>query len=204
MRELIAILRGVEPQEVESIADVIYDAGIHKIEVPLNSPEPYDSIERLATRFGSRALIGAGTVLRVEEVQQVADAGGQIIVSPNCNVGVIAATKNAGMLSYPGVFTASECFQALEAGADGLKLFPASVLGIDGLKALRAVLPAHVAYYGVSGINAAEFHAWKGAGMTGFGIGSNLYKAGMDSVAVKHNAIQLVEAYDACVETSAR
>ena len=199
MRELIAILRGVKPSEIESVSEVVFAAGITKIEVPLNSPEPLSSISRLAKLYASDALVGAGTVLSVESVNDVHSAGGTLVVSPNCNTDVIKATKANGMLSYPGVFTATECFTALSAGADGLKLFPASVLGVDGLKALRAVLPDDVAFYGVSGIGADEFDLWQKAGMTGFGIGSNLYKPGLDIDVIRANAIGLVTAYDACM-----
>ena len=135
MRELIGILRGVKPAEVETVCEVLLSAGIAKIEVPMNSPDPLHSISLLAKRYSADALIGAGTVLSTENVNDVSNAGGTFIVSPNCNNGVIKATKVNAMLSYPGVFTASECFSAMDAGADGLKLFPASVMGIDGLKA---------------------------------------------------------------------
>lgn len=200
MRELIAILRGVKPVEVEEIAEAVFSAGITKIEVPLNSPDALDSIGRLVKRYGNTAVIGAGTVLSVESVNDVYNAGGKLIVSPNCNTDVIKATKANGMISYPGVFTATECFSALHAGADGLKLFPASVLGVDGLKALRAVLPPTIPVYGVSGISAEEFGIWQKAGITGFGIGSNLYKPGMDINSVRTNATSLVTAYDACMK----
>jgi len=198
LRELIGILRGIKPAEVEAVCDVIFSAGISKIEVPLNSPEPFESISKLARRFGKDALVGAGTVLSVENVHDVHSAGGVLVVSPNCNTEVIRATKAKGMLSYPGVFTATECFSALSAGADGLKFFPASVLGIDGFKALTAVLPTDIATYGVSGIGADEFASWRDAGITGFGIGSNLYKPGLEIEQVRANALALVSAYDAC------
>jgi len=198
LRELIGILRGVKPAEVEAVCEVIIDAGITKIEVPLNSPDPLNSIALIAKRFSKHAILGAGTVLSVENVNDVYDAGGTLIVSPNCNPSVIQATKEHSMQSYPGVFTATECFAALGAGADGLKLFPASVLGVDGLKALRAVVPSDVAFYGVSGISAEEFGVWRKAGIMGFGIGSNLYKPEMDITTIARNARNLVAAYDAC------
>lgn len=197
MRELIAIFRGIRPTEVERVSEVVYEAGISKIEVPLNSPEPFESISLLAKQFGTNAIVGAGTVLNVQQVQSVHDAGGTIVVSPNCNTAVIAATRANGLLSYPGVFTASECFSALEAGATGLKLFPASVLGVDGLKALKAVVPKEVPFYGVSGIGATDFASWRLAGITGFGIGSNLYKPGLSLEEVSANAVEIVAAYDA-------
>ncbi|MCL4140064.1 UNVERIFIED_CONTAM: hypothetical protein GTU68_061311 [Idotea baltica] len=199
MRELIAILRGIKPDEVEKISEAIFESGISKIEVPLNSPNPFDSIERLANQFSNNAIVGAGTVLSAGQVIDVAQAGGQMVVSPNCNVKVIQATKENKLLSYPGVFTATECFEALNAGADGLKLFPASVLGIDGLKALKAVLPLDVITYGVSGIAPDNFQLWCDAGMTGFGMGSYLYKPGASVSEVKSRAEQLVHAYDACL-----
>lgn len=198
MRELIGILRGVKPAEVEAVCEVVLSAGITKIEVPLNSPDALNSVALIAKRYGNDALIGAGTVLSTNAVEAVHIAGGVFIVSPDCNTDVIKTTKSIGMLSYPGVFTATECFAALQAGADGLKLFPASVLGIDGFNALRAVLPADVAYYGVSGIKAEDFKRWFDSGMVGFGIGSNLYKPGMDLDKVRENAVDLVAAYDAC------
>lgn len=196
MREIIAILRGVKPGEVERIAEAILKAGIEKIEVPLNSPEPLQSIGILAKQFGHHAHIGAGTVLSVQQVHDVNNAGGTIVVSPNCNVDVIKASRLNGQLSYPGVFSATECFTAIDAGASGLKLFPASVLGIDGLKALKAVVPADVPFYGVSGIGSADFSVWRTAGITGFGIGSNLYKPGMSADQVALHAQDIVAAYD--------
>jgi len=202
LRELIGILRGIKPSEVEAVCEVIISAGIKKLEVPLNSPDPLESISIMAKCYSTDALIGAGTVLSMENVNDVRNAGGAFIVSPNCNTEVIQATKVNGMLSYPGVFTASECFSALDAGADGLKLFPASLLGIDGLKALRAVMPANVVFYGVSGISPEEFGSWRKAGITGFGIGSSLYKPGMDIQTVRSNAIKLVNAYDAHINLS--
>ncbi len=201
MRELIAITRGVKPDEVERIGEVIINAGISKIEVPLNSPNPFDSIERLVKQFGNEAVVGAGTVLSVHEVKDVHNAGGTIVVSPNCNPAVINSTIEHGLASYPGVFTATECFAAIEAGATGLKLFPASVLGVDGLSALKAVVPSAVPFYGVSGIGIAEFARWISAGITGFGIGSNLYKAGMSPDLVALHASDIVAAYDAALKS---
>lgn len=197
MRELIAILRGIKPASVEHVAEVVFNAGISKIEVPLNSPEPLKSIERLAHQFGSEAIVGAGTVLTVEQVMDVHHAGGTMVVSPNCNSSVICATRANGQLSYPGVFTATESFTALESDATGLKLFPASVLGAGGLKALKAVIPENVPIYGVSGIGTGDFQEWKNAGITGFGIGSNLYKPDYSIEQIRSNAVSIVAAYDA-------
>jgi len=196
-RELIAILRGIEPSQVHDITQVLIDAGITKIEVPLNSPEPFRSIEKMVNAFGAQATIGAGTVLTQNEVKALGELGCQMVISPNADPDVITATKAAGMLSYPGVFTATECFSALKSGADGLKFFPAFKLGLDGFQALKAVLPKSVNTYAVGGVGAPDFAAWKAAGVTGFGIGSNLYKPGMTVADIKLNATALVNAYDA-------
>jgi 2-dehydro-3-deoxyphosphogalactonate aldolase len=196
-RALIAILRGVRPDEVETIADALLEAGIDRIEVPLNSPDPLDSIARLARRHGDTALIGAGTVLTVQDVRGVREAGGRLVVSPDCNPEVIAATKAAGMQSWPGVMTPTECFAALRAGADGLKLFPASLVGPDGVKAIRAVLPETTELYAVGGAGPGNMAAWRRAGITGFGIGSALYRPGDSAAEVAAKAKAVVGAYDA-------
>lgn len=196
-RGVIAILRGVTPDAVEGIGAALIEAGIDRIEVPLNSPDPVDSIARLARAFGSVAQIGAGTVLTVEEVAAVADVGGRMIVSPNTDSAVIRATRAAGLDSFPGVFTPSECFAALAAGATGLKVFPASIMGTEGLKAIRAVLPPGTDVYAVGGVGAADFADWRQAGAAGFGIGSALYKPGDDAAAVAARAHAIVAAWDA-------
>jgi len=196
-RELIAILRGIQTTEVHDIARALIDAGITKIEVPLNSPDPFQSIEKMVNAFGTVATIGAGTVLHQDEVKTLADIGCQMVISPNADPDMIMATKNAGMLSYPGVFTATECFSALKNGADGLKFFPAFKLGLDGFNALKAVLPKTANTYAVGGVGALDFQAWKAAGVTGFGVGSNLYKPGMSVAEIASNAAILVAAYDA-------
>ena len=197
MRNIIAILRGIRPQEVAQIADALIKAGILKIEVPLNSPAAFDSVRLLADQFADRAVIGAGTVLNVADLRQVVQAGGQLIVSPDCNIEVIKATKAAGLASWPGVMTPSECFAAIRAGADGLKLFPAALIGPKGVQAMRAVLPPDFPIYAVGGAGPENFAEWHKAGVTGFGIGTALYKAGdsADDVAAKAQAI--VRAYDA-------
>ncbi|MCA1298451.1 2-dehydro-3-deoxy-6-phosphogalactonate aldolase [Stappia indica] len=195
-RPLIAILRGITPQEAADAASVLIEAGIDQIEVPLNSPDPLTSIGTMARLYSDQALIGAGTVLTPQEVRQVHQAGGRLVVSPNCNPEVIAATKAHGMQSFPGVLTPSECFTALEAGADGVKIFPASLLGLDGLKAIRAILPASTKVFMVGGAGPDNFADWIAAGADGFGIGTALYKPGMTTADIAARAKRLVEAYD--------
>ena len=201
-RNIIAILRGIHPAEVEAIADTLIEAGISKIEVPLNSPSPYESIEILVARYGNRALIGAGTVLKSEEVCSLARIGARLIVSPDMNADVIKATKAAGMLSYPGVLTATECFAAMKHGADGLKIFPANVLGTEGVRALRAVLPVQTPIFAVGGAGPANFQDWLGAGVSGFGIGSGIYTAGMKRDEVHRRSREVVASYDAAMAAS--
>ncbi|MEM6757881.1 MAG: 2-dehydro-3-deoxy-6-phosphogalactonate aldolase [Pseudomonadota bacterium] len=195
-REIIAILRGITPEEAVPVAEVMLDAGITKIEVPLNSPDPFDSITAMLAAFGSQAQIGAGTVLDVPAVERLHAIGAHLVVSPDCNASVIVATKQAGMLSYPGVMTPTECFAALQAGADGIKLFPASLLGVSGFTAIKAVLPPDLPTYAVGGVGAPDFADWLAAGVTGFGIGSALYKPGMAASDVAARAADLVAAYD--------
>ncbi len=195
-RALIAILRGIRPEEAEPVAGALLSAGISRIEVPLNSPDPFLSLERMVRAFGAAGSFGSGTVLAPADVSRVAAAGGTFVVSPNCDPSVIAATKAAGLGSYPGVFTATECFSALGAGADALKIFPADLMGPPGIKALRAVLPPEVPIYAVGGASAGTFGAWRAAGASGFGIGSALYKPGMAAEAVGRNAAALVAAFD--------
>lgn len=195
-RPLIAILRGVTPDEAAPICAALIDAGITKIEVPLNSPDPFDSIKRMVDAHGNDALIGAGTVLSTDDVGRVAQMGGKLIVSPNCDQRVIVATKTAGMESWPGVMTPTECFEALKWGADGLKIFPASLLGPDGIKAIRAVLPPGTQVYAVGGAGADNFPEWMAASADGFGIGSALYKPGLSVAEVTARAKDMVAAYD--------
>ena len=196
-RRIIGILRGIGPEEAEAICAVLIEAGLTTLEIPLNSPQPLRTIEQLAKRFGDVATIGAGTVLTAQQVRDVASAGGTIIVSPNFNAEVVAATKAARLRSWPGVLTPSECFAALAAGADGLKIFPCSVVGPAGIKAMRAVLPADTALYAVGGAGPSNFAEWRAAGITGFGIGTALYQPGQSADAVSQAAAGIVAAYDA-------
>jgi len=195
-RNIIAILRGVKPDEVLEIARVIVSAGINKIEVPLNSPNAYESIKILKGEFESSIQIGAGTVTNIKEVEVLVKIGVDFIVSPNFDPTVVKATKDADIISYPGVTTASECFSALKCGADGLKFFPASLLGQENLIALKTVLPLHVPLYMVGGVGPKNFSTWFDAGAYGFGTGSSLYKAGDSSDVVSKNAELIVLSYD--------
>ena len=195
-RPLIAILRGIQPSEAVSIADVILEAGIDKIEVPLNSPNPFDSIRAIAIKYGNQALIGAGTVLTVAQVKQVRAAGGQLVVSPNCDPNVIRATIAEGMQSWPGVFTPSEALTALKAGATGLKLFPGDMAGPNGLKAMRAILPIGTKVYAVGGTAPDNFSQWVEASANGFGLGTAIYKPGDTAEIVTIKAGAIVKAYD--------
>lgn len=191
---LVAIIRGVTPAEVEGVGAALLDAGFRIIEVPLNSPDPFASIERLARLAGERATIGAGTVLTADDVGRVAAAGGRIIVAPNTDVDVIAAAVAAGVVSAPGYFTPSEAFAALKAGAHALKLFPAEGAGPAVVKAQRAVLPRDIPLIVVGGIRPDNMRPYVEAGATGFGLGSSLYAPGMTASEVGAHARAFVAA----------
>lgn len=178
---LVGIIRGVTPGEAEAIGEAIYEGGIRIIEVPLNSPDPLDSIERLAKKFGEQALVGAGTVLEPVDVGRVWDAGGRIIVSPNTNIDVIAATAAIDLVSSPGFFTPSEALAAIGAGATALKLFPAEAATPAVLKAQLAVIPMDVPILVVGGVKPDGMRPWLQAGATGFGLGGGLYKPGQSA-----------------------
>ena len=192
---LIGILRGVAPDDVVDIAKAVLNAGITQIEVPLNSPNPLESIRRLVDTFGDRAVIGAGTVLTPAQVRDVHAVGGRLIVSPNCRPAVIEETHRLGMASWPGIVTPSEAFDALEAGATGLKLFPAVQVGLEGMKAVRAVLPTGILLYAVGGVGVDNFAQWRAAGVDGAGLGSALYKPGQSASQVGQQAQILVDAW---------
>jgi len=197
---LVAILRGITPDECDEVGAALAGGGFQLIEVPLNSPQPFSSIERMTAALPG-ALVGAGTVLTVAQVNDVHAAGGRLVVSPNFNADVVRAAVSKGMIALPGIVTPSEAFAALAAGAHGLKLFPAEMVPPAGLRAMRAVLPMSVPILpvgGISGLNMAEWHA---AGASGFGIGSALYKPGKNAKAVASAAVAFVDAWRRCGAT---
>jgi len=196
-RHIIAILRGITPAETLDVCKALIAAGITMIEVPLNSPDALTSIASAARTLGEDAAIGAGTVLSPAQAKAVAEAGGTFIVSPDTNRDVIAETVRLGLLSYPGVFSPSDAFSAIAAGATGLKFFPAEVLGPKGIKAMKAVLPPDMPVYAVGGASPDNFGEYFAAGCTGFGLGSYIYKPGMTAAQVAERAAAAVAAYDA-------
>lgn len=195
MQGLIAILRGVTPAEVLDVAAALQRGGVHSIEVPLNSPDPFASIERLARALGDTAAVGAGTVLSAADVDRVADAGGRLVLAPNFDAAVVQRAKARGLVALPGVATPSEGFAALAAGADGLKLFPAEMLGPPVLKAWRAVFAPGTAMFPVGGVGVHNLGAFKAAGATGAGIGSALYSPGVAPGELQRRAQALVQAW---------
>lgn len=200
---IVAILRGLNPDEAVAIGEAIVGAGVTILEVPLNSPQPLLSIERMARALAGRALIGAGTVLAPADVDAVKSAGGTVIVSPNMNPAVIQRSKAAGMISLPGVFTPTEAFAALEAGADGLKIFPAEMASPAVVRALKAVLPRHTKVLVVGGVSPQTIPPYLTVGVDGFGVGSDLYKPGRDAGEVGLRAAALVEAVNNAREAMA-
>jgi len=191
---LVAILRGVRPDEAEAIGGALVDAGLRIIEVPLNSPDPFDSIARLARRFGPDVLIGAGTVMRPADVDRVAEAGGRLIVTPHADPALVRAAKGHGMAAMPGFFTPAEAFALLDAGANALKLFPAEGGSPAMLRSLRAVLPRGTMVLPVGGMDAGSMAAWRDAGAAGFGIGSAIYRPGDTAATVAGKAAMLLAA----------
>lgn len=194
---LVAILRGLEPERAVAVGEALVEAGFDIIEVPLNSPEPLVSIAALVESLGNRALIGAGTVLTEAEVEALAAIGALLVVSPNCNPAVIRRTSANGMVSLPGVLTPTEMFAAIEAGASGLKIFPAEMVGPAGVKAVRAVLPRKVPVLAVGGITSANMGDYLAAGATGFGIGGALFMPSKPVADIAADARSLVAAFHA-------
>jgi len=192
---LVAILRGLTPERAIDVGATLIDAGFRCLEVPLNSPNPFDSIRLLADRFGHEAVVGAGTVIDATSVGRLAMLGARIIVSPNCDVAVIRATKASGMVSLPGVLTPTEAFTAIAAGADGLKLFPAEIAGLAGLKAMSAVMPPAVPIFAVGGVDGQSMGAWQAAGCRGFGFGSALFQPERTLEELSRRADEIVQTW---------
>ena len=192
---IVAILRGVTPDEVVAVSQTLYDAGIRVVEVPLNSPEPFASIEKLSKAFAGKMVVGAGTVLTVQDVNVLKAHGGQISVSPDCNEATISRAVELGLVPLPGVFTPTEAFAAIRAGAKYLKLFPAEVASPATIKAWKAVLPKHVKIYAVGGVTPENMGEWLAAGASGFGIGSSIYKQGLRMAKISESAHSLVSAW---------
>ncbi|MBW8284512.1 MAG: 2-dehydro-3-deoxy-6-phosphogalactonate aldolase [Rhizobium sp.] len=198
-RNLVAILRGIRPEEIEGVVEVLVEAGFEAIEVPLNSPEPFASIEKARRLAPASCLIGAGTVLEVAQVDQLKGVGGDLLVTPNVEPAVIRRAVEHGMVTMPGVFTATEALLAAKSGAAALKFFPASALGPQGIAAIRAILPPGLPIGAVGGVSDADFGAYLKVGVSCFGLGSSLYKPGDSAVTVAEKARRTVAAYDAAV-----
>ena len=198
-RPLVAILRGVRPEETAGIVSALIDSGMTAIEIPLNSPEPFRSIEIAAKQAPAGILIGAGTVLTLDDVARLHDVGGRLMVSPNVDPEIIASARARGMVTMPGVFTPTEALLAAKAGASSLKFFPASVLGAAGITAIRAVLPADTMIAAVGGVSDTNFAEYTKAGIAAFGLGSSLYKPGMTAAQVADRAKATIEAYDRAI-----
>ena len=194
---LIAILRGITTAEVEAVGQALVEAGIRVAEIPLNSPDPFASIEKMATAFKGKLVVGAGTVLSVQDVNLLKTHGGQISVSPDCNEAVIVRARELGLEPLPGVFTPTEVFAAIRCGATHLKLFPAEAASPLTVKAWRAVLPKHVKIFAVGGVTPANMQGWTDAGIAGFGIGSNIYKQGTTATGVAKSAKEFITAWSA-------
>ena len=196
-RSLIAILRGIKPDEIEAIATVLIEEGFEAIEIPLNSPDPFTSIEKTVRLAPTNCLIGAGTVLTMDDVNRLDQVGGNLMISPNVDKEVISCAVSKGMVTMPGVFTPTEALSAVKAGACGLKFFPASVLGAGGIKAIMAVLPDHVVVGAVGGVSEKDFADYHAVGISAFGLGSSLYKPGASASEVRAKAKSVIKAHDA-------
>jgi len=197
---IVAILRGLTPESAIEVVDILFDAGIRAVEVPLNSPEPIKSIEAIARKFGGSMLVGAGTVLTSEHVAQIADVGGRLIVSPNVDPSVIQEAVTRGLFCAPGFATATEAFLALKNGAQALKLFPAATYGLAHIQALSAVLPSKTKILAVGGVTASTMAPWLDAGVAGFGLGSELFKPGFSEAEIASRARACVEAARVAVD----
>lgn len=196
MRPLIAILRGISPKDSVEVANILYHAGFHRIEVPLNSPDPIVSIDSIIRSLPDNAIIGAGTVLTKNEVKKVHDVGGKMIVSPHTDTKVIYQTKRYGMESWPGALTSTECIKALNAGANGLKLFPSSSLLPNGAKSIKEILPINTKLYAVGGANVESLFKWLKSGIDGFGIGNGIYNPSMNLNEIEKKANSFVKSFD--------
>lgn len=200
-RDLVAILRGIRPEEVEPILERLIEAGFEAIEIPLNSPDPFVSIERAARLAPASVMIGAGTVLTPADVDRLAGCGGRLLVSPNVDGAVLDRAGELGLVSMPGIMTPTEAFTALRHGASGLKVFPAGVLGPAGIGAMRAVLPKATVIGAVGGIDETSFAAYRAVGVAAFGLGSSLYRPGMTADEVAVRAQRSIAAFDAAAAT---